>query len=149
MAKDSGINFSLNFDKSGYDLVEKNLPKVIEDALYAMGVDALGGAVSSISGRYMPDNLAVDTGRLRASLSFITEDREGSSGESSSAEQPGDKLTGKGEKDCVIVGTNVEYAEYVHNGTSKMTGRPFLREGIDQTRDMMREHVEEILKRGI
>lgn len=54
----------------------------------------------------------VDTGRLRGSINWrIEEDALGL---------------------VAIIGTNVEYAIYVHEGTRYMAGRPFLREGLDQ-----------------
>ena len=60
--------------------------------------------------------------------------------------QSGDKLSGFAEKNSVIIGTNVDYASYVHNGTSRRDGRPFITEGINKTKDKMQEQVERILK---
>ena len=142
-----GVQFSVTIDTSGYKKVEKDLPQEIEKALYQMGVLAVEGAVRSISGQYTVDNKAVDTGRLRASISFITEKGKGDSGlpQPPNAEAD-DKLSGKGEKDFVVVGTNVNYAQFVHNGTSKRMGRPFLREGIDKKKDEMKSKVESIFK---
>jgi HK97 gp10 family phage protein len=54
----------------------------------------------------------VDTGRLRSSINWRLEFRGG-------------VLT-------AIIGTNVEYAIYVHEGTRYMPGRPFLVEGMRQ-----------------
>jgi HK97 gp10 family phage protein len=54
----------------------------------------------------------VDTGRLRSSINWRME-------------LEGDKLV-------AIIGTNVEYAIYVHEGTKYMPGRPFLLEGLHQ-----------------
>lgn len=54
----------------------------------------------------------VDTGRLRSSITWRIEvDAQGV---------------------VAIVGTNVEYAIYVHEGTRYMNGRPFLVEGLHQ-----------------
>lgn len=33
--------------------------------------------------------------------------------------------------DTVVIGTNVEYAPYVHYGTYKMAARPFLQDALD------------------
>lgn len=128
------------------NLAKEELEKATERALYAIGVKAVEGSVDAISGRYDIDP-AVDTGRLRASISFITPTQKGGSGQPKPANaQVGDELTGKAEQNTVVVGSNVEYAEYVHNGTSKMAGRPFLREGIEKTRDKMQEQAEKIFK---
>lgn len=149
MSKQDGVNFSISVDAKGYEKVLVRLPKVVEQALYLMGTLAVEGAVRSISGQITPDNLAVDTGRLRASLSFITENEQGTSGQTSPNSQPDDELSGSGEKDYVIVGSNVNYAEYVHNGTSRMPGRPFLREGIDNKKEKMQEKVTELFKEAL
>jgi HK97 gp10 family phage protein len=52
----------------------------------------------------------VKTGRLRSSINHRVE------------------TSGKGI--VAIIGTNVEYAIYVHEGTRYMTGRPFLVDGL-------------------
>lgn len=54
----------------------------------------------------------VDTGRLRGSINWRIEFEGGSL--------------------VAIIGTNVEYAIYVHEGTKHMGGRPFLVEGLNQ-----------------
>lgn len=54
----------------------------------------------------------VDTGRLRGSINWRIE------------------IDGGGL--VAIIGTNVSYAIYVHEGTSRMAGRPFLVEGLNQ-----------------
>lgn len=140
--------FEVTIDTSGYDKLVKDLPKAIERCLYQMGILAVEGATRSISGQFTPENQAVDTGRLRASISFITKNESGDSGMFSANSEPKDKLWGSCEDGIVVVGTNVDYAEYVHNGTSKMIGRPFLREGIDQEKAKMAESVKEILTNG-
>ena len=132
--------------QSNADLAKEELEKATERALYAIGVKAVEGSVDAISGRYDIDP-AVDTGRLRASISFITPAEKGDSGQPKPANaQAGDELSGKAEKNSVVVGSNVSYASFVHSGTSRMEGRPFLREGIDKTKDQMQEQAEKIFK---
>ena len=140
-----GMKFTIRVENNS-QLVISELEKATERALYAIGVKAVEGSVDAISGRYDIDP-AVDTGRLRASISFITPTDKGGSGQPKPANaQAGDELTGTAEQNTVVVGSNVEYAEYVHDGTSKMAGRPFLREGIDKTKDQMQEQAEKIFK---
>ena len=140
-----GMRFTIRVENNS-QLVLEELEKATERALYAIGVKAVEGSVDAISGKYDIDP-AVDTGRLRASISFITPTDKGDSGQPKPANaQTGDELTGTSEKNTVVVGSNVEYAEYVHNGTSRMAGRPFLREGIDKTKDQMQEQAEKIFK---
>ena len=138
------FNFSVKFENNSAEALDA-LKRDTERALYAMGVKSVEGAVEAISGGYGLDP-AVDTGRLRASISFITPEDKGDGGQSSANEQAGDKLEGSAEQNTTIVGSNVEYASYVHNGTSRMAGRPFLREGIDRNKKQMQEQIEKIFK---
>ena len=140
-----GMRFTIRVQDNS-KLVLEDLGEAMERALYAIGVKAVEGSVDAISGRY-DIKPAVDTGRLRASISFITPTDKGGSGQPKPANaQAGDELTGTAEENSVVVGSNVEYAEHVHNGTSRMAGRPFLREGIDKTKDQMQEQAEKIFK---
>ena len=141
MASEFVVNIQLQDNSKE---IEKELEKDMERCLYAMGVLAVEGAVTAISSG---ETQAVDTGRLRASISFVTAGgQKGTSGQGSTESKSGDELSGKAQKESVIVGSNVEYAVYVHDGTSKMSGRPFLRVGIDNKRNEMKEIVEGILK---
>ena len=140
------LRFSIKVEDNSKLVLEAE-KKAIEDALYAIGIKAVEGSVDAISGKYgIPK--AVDTGRLRASISFITPTDSGDSGEANTHSKAGDQLTGTAEKNSVVVGSNVEYAEPVHNGTSRMGGRPFLRVGIEQTKGEMERQVKTILKGG-
>ena len=140
-----GMRFTIRVQDNS-NLVLEDLGEATDRALYAIGVKAVEGSVDAISGRY-DIKPAVDTGRLRASISFITPTQKGDSGQPKPANaQAGDELTGTAEQNTVVVGSNVEYAEHVHNGTSRMAGRPFLREGIDKTKDKMQEQAEKIFK---
>lgn len=123
----------------------KEFEKRLNDALFVIGTRGVEGAVDSISN----ENFAVDTGRLRASISFVTAD--GSHGSQSDKGaganellKSGDVLSGKAPKDSVQIGTNVEYAVPVHDGTSKMPARPFLRDGIQQQADEMEKDVKAV-----
>lgn len=140
----NGLRYNIRVE-SNSKIVFDALEEAKERALYAIGIKAVEGSVDAITGKYNIPS-AVDTGRLRASISFITETESGDSGMSVPSSAPKDKLSGKAEKNTVIVGSNVEYAEYVHNGTSRMAARPFLREGIDQTKDKMEEQVRKIFE---
>lgn len=140
-----GLKFTIRVQNNS-QLVLDALVEATERALYAIGVKAVEGSVDAISGRYDIDP-AVDTGRLRASISFITPTEKGGSGQPKPANaQAGDELTGTAEQNTVVIGSNVEYAEKIHNGDSKIAGRPFLREGIDKTKDQMQEQAEKIFK---
>lgn len=48
----------------------------------------------------------------------------------------------------VNVGTNMHYASYVHDGTKKLTGRPFIKDGILEAGDQIRETLSAIIPNG-
>lgn len=137
-----GLDFDIKIDNQSAEVLEA-LKTRAEDCLYIMGTRAVAGAVDSISF----DNLAVKTGRLRASISFVTAGGNvGQSDKPSDNSQAGDTLSGKAAENSVYVGTNVEYAQFVHNGTSKMGARPFLKDGIENNREYIQEGVKGVLE---
>lgn len=89
-------------------------------ALTAMGLEA-AGAVKS----YMEVNKIRDTGTLMGSIN-----------------------SGLSSEDSVDVGTNVEYATYVHEGTYKMAGRPYITNGVNGAWSRIQKIAEQELKRG-
>ena len=70
---------------------------------------------------YASDYCPVDTGRLRASISYDTDD------------------------DTMYLGTNVEYAPYVELGTVNMTEQPFLRPAIEDHMAEYKEIMNEVM----
>lgn len=140
------LSYNIKFEDNSKIVLEAE-KEAVDRALYAIGVKAVEGATDAISGKYNVA-AAVDTGRLRASISAITYSGEKINNSFTPPEnaKTGDKLSGSADKNSVITGSNVEYAEKVHNGDSKMKSRPFLREGIDRTKDDMQRQVEKIFK---
>ena len=47
------------------------------------------------------------------------------------------------------VGTDVPYAEYVHEGTYKLKGRPFITDGIMESKEEIQTAIREALRRGM
>lgn len=125
--------------------LENNKKKVLNDfneqcevGLYKMGLLWLSNVTEIITSRYSNargGNGIVDTGRLRASMSFITSqfsDKNKSVKESNSK----DYVKGKANDNQLIVGTNVEYGNYIESGTSKQKARPFLKPSLlENTKD--------------
>lgn len=93
--------------------VKNELAHRIPTILEALGIEAEGNAVSEIT-----DLGAIDTGRLRDSITHTTDD------------------------ESAIIGTNVEYASYVELGTYKMESRPFLRNAIENYADDYKRIIE-------
>ena len=78
---------------------------------------------------------AVDTGRLRSSITFQCSDGKGDAG--SAGEDGVGRPSAQPLKPAVVIGTNVTYAPYLELGTSKMAARPFLRPALWNNKDKL------------
>lgn len=109
------------------------LEKAIENGLTAIGITAEGHAKRSIT-----DQKAVDTGRLRNSITYALSGEKAAISWYSVDDKHGvAKYEGNApndDKKAVYIGTNVEYGKYVENGTSKMAPRPFLKPAATEHR---------------
>ncbi|KXL53378.1 hypothetical protein CLNEO_13490 [Anaerotignum neopropionicum] len=100
-----------------------NLNNFIENILpekITQGLELAGQYVENTAKENITEMGAVDTGALKNSITHVVENN------------------------AVEIGTSVEYSPFVHEGTSKMEGRPFLQNAVD-------EHMTEIVqyfKRG-
>lgn len=101
---------------------EADMQVAISRALTAVGLQAQSYARVEIT----KDPERVDTGRLRASISSAVNGND------------------------VYIGTNVEYAIYVHEGTSKMAPNRFLRNAAVNYKDayqaIFQHFIDEALK---
>lgn len=52
-------------------------------------------------------------------------------------------ITHRVEKSRGFVGTSLEYAEFVHEGTRYMAGRPFLKEGVEDAQGQIEQMLKE------
>lgn len=52
-------------------------------------------------------------------------------------------ITHRVERSRGFVGTGLEYAEFVHEGTKYMAGRPFLREGVEDSLGQIEQMLKE------
>ena len=95
-----GSNTNIKFESNSKFIKEEFKIKK-NKILYAMGLKWL-----EICSKIITVNGIVDTGRLRASLSFITPSESGGNG----ANEIGDSITGRSEEGSIIVGSNVVYA---------------------------------------
>ena len=137
-------DFTIEIQQDNTKLVKEEFAKAVNKILYVMGTEAVEGAVDKITSGA---DKAVDTGRLRASISFVTASGETGTGASPVKEsEADDTLSGRAEDKHVYVGSNVSYAFFVHEGTSRMAARPFLRDGIMAKRDSMKEKAQGVLE---
>lgn len=118
--------------------------KALENGLTAIGMTAEGHAKRKIT-----SYPAVDTGRLRNSITFAisgekantttyTDNNKGVYNYSGTA--PDDK------EKAVYIGTNVEYGKHVELGTSKMAARPFLKPAATEHSEEYKRIMEAALK---
>lgn len=116
---DAGLTDS---DRASLQVVADHTDEVIEalGIAIARGLEAVGIEAESDAARLCP----VDTGRLRNSVTHTIDEEE----------------------PCAIIGTNVEYAEYVHNGTRHQAAQPFLTDAVSQNADKYRRIIEASLK---
>lgn len=97
--------------------IKAELRSKIPVILEALATQAEGNAVDEITRMK-----AVDTGRLRGSISHTTDE------------------------DTAYIGTNVEYAPYVEYGARGMPSRPFLRNAVANYTDEYKRIIEDGLK---
>ena len=88
-----------------------------------IALDALGMMGEANAKKEITSLGAVDTGRLRNSMTYITDES----------------------KEEVQIGSFVTYAPYVEYGTSKMTARPFLRNAINNHLAEYKALIEKIM----
>lgn len=108
-----------------------------EKILYMIGLKW-----QSIVTRIITQKRIVDTGRLRASMSFITSKRQGKGGGANNTKST-DFISGRARKDELVVGTNVEYAR-----KNEMENRKgdFLRPSIMEYKDTYKQIAESVFR---
>ena len=122
--------------------------RAVAAALAAIGEEAAGNAMEELTNQD-----AVDTGRLRNSITYATKQHteaktfswhKGRNGEPAGSGSTAPK--GIPEKDTVYIGTNVEYAKYIEAGTSRSKPRPFLKPAATGHSEEYKRIAENILK---
>lgn len=127
--------------------VKKELERLIPIALEECGLAAERFAKTGITRQG-----AVDTGLLRNSITHAISGQAPAitSYKDDDEVQEGtyDGTAPEAEKNqmSVFVGTNVEYAPYVENGTTKMAERPFIKPAVTDHQSDYRKIIESRLK---
>lgn len=109
----------------------------VEAAMVAIGLFLEGEAKIQIAN----DPKRIDTGRLRNSISFATHTKQHSEADSPQDGNP----NATPEEKTVYIGTNVEYAPYVHEGTSRMLPNHFLRNAVNQNINQCKNYLQNAL----
>jgi HK97 gp10 family phage protein len=123
--------------------VRRALEKALE-----LGLETIGMVAETHAKEAITRQGAVDTGRLRNSITYAVKKREGEIVAYRDDEGAGyEQAIGYGvKKDEVYIGTNVEYAPYVELGTRKMRARPFLKPAATEHNDEYKQIMEATLK---
>ena len=130
--------------KDNTDEVLSALEKAIENGLTAIGMTAEGHAKRKIT-----DYPAVDTGRLRNSITFAISGDKANTPTYTDSEKNTYTYEGTAPDDkekAVYIGTNVEYGSFVELGTSKMSPRPSLKPAATEYTDEYEKLMEAALK---
>ena len=101
------------------------------DAAIPVILEALGQFLEGEAALELEKNpRRVDTGRLRGSISHA--------------------VVGAGsDEPAVQIGTNVEYAIYVHDGTMRMAPNRFLKNSVTNNEDQIRQYIEREIKKAL
>ena len=148
----SNISFT---DNSAQFLAE--LSQRIDKALTAVGIHIEGEAKEELNN----SPKRIDTGLLRNSITHalsgeapaISSYHGDNSSKYSKVESiPVGHYNGTAPSDpddqrAVYVGSNVQYAGYVHEGTQKMAPNRFLKNAVTRNEDQIRKYIERELKR--
>lgn len=124
------VHFNNNADR-----ILEEFHEQINVALETIGLAAEG---------YAKRLCAVDTGRLRNSITYATSTKH-STGESP-AEPPDYEMHDTAEENSVYLGTNVEYAVYVELGTKLTPAQPFLKPAVVDHADRYQKIVSKAMR---
>ena len=111
-------------------------------ALAAMGIEAVGLIVTQMESGYQDPHPNLDMNGNRVG------------GTHTDIRYTGDLIrdvnseVGNSSPDTVDVGNSLDYAPHVHEGTSKLKGRPYIRDAITSGKDRLKEVASNQLKRG-
>lgn len=133
-------DFSVHVKVDNTPQAKAEMKKKIRVALNAAGIQAASAAREEIQ----KSPKRIDTGLLRNSITYAMDGESAAIGsyKADRASQYTGKIpepgtyTGKAEKepegkDAVYVGTNVDYAIYVHEGTDRMAANRFIKNAVE------------------
>lgn len=133
----TNMTFSLEIDKSKE--VSKALDSQIKTALEQCGL---------IAERYAMDACPVVTGRLRASITHAIMGSEGGTHQykDNNGHAFDYKYGSVGDEKSMYLGTNVEYAPFVEEGSRGRTARHFIKYAIENHKEEYRKIIDDRLR---
>ena len=132
--------------KINTDAVLSEIESKTEKALMAVGLEAEGDAKIEIES----EPRRVDTGRLRNSITWATQSNHSepanTSGDDANEVRSEDRCPNANEPNVVQIGTNVEYAVYVHEGTKHSDPNRFLRNAVEKNREKYKQIMDDVMR---
>ena len=146
------MSFTIQLVEDNTDKAKKEVHEAILDGLDAAGVQAVSIATVEIQ----KEPHRVDTGLLKNSIAYAvvgksavpsaySADGPGKDGEVREGSYSG-TAPDEGDDKPYMIGTNVEYALYVHEGTSLMKPNRFLKKAIEENKDELLEIIAKGLR---
>ena len=134
------------------DEAKRDMKAAIERALDDIGIHLEGEAAEELEN----SPRRIDTGLLRNSVTHAVAGHRPAKGEYK-ADRPRGKtgeietgtysgVQGTTDEQAVYIGTNVEYAIYVHEGTSQMAPNRFLKNAVTKNEEQIRRWIDQNLK---
>lgn len=130
----------------------RQVKEALTPALEAIGIHIEGEAKEELEN----SPRRVDTGLLRNSITHAMDgeapatttyhaDKENANGSVSIGSYSGTAPKESGKGRSVYIGTNVEYALYVHEGTVNMAANRFLKNAVERNIDQIKKYVKDAL----
>lgn len=119
------------------------------DSAKKRGLKAIGMTAEGYAKRKITDYPAVDTGRLRNSITFAISGEKANTPTYTDDKKVVYNYSGTapdGKEKAVYIGTNVEYGSFVELGTSKMPPRPFLKPAATEHSAEYKKLMEDSIK---
>lgn len=139
----------MQVDITGIPNLKKNMDGFIDDKEFEQVMVRQGLILEGDAKMICTSLKAVDTGRLRSSISTNWDSNSQNHGQ---VEAPADASEGvsrprksSGDLMVVRVGTNVKYAPYVHEGTSRMPARPFMDIAVMRNMSRIQQSIQQFL----
>ena len=126
--------------------VEDNTGKVIDrlDTITPLLLNAIGSELYKSITNFMTEDDIIDTRRLIGSISYCTPFENYKN--PNLANTSNDYVENVKEKDTVLYGSNVEYANYVETGTSRQRARKYLETGTYRALPETKQVLTKLLK---
>lgn len=140
----SKVTASVTFEENNRKLIEKAAAEAVERGLAAIGMEAVTLTHRDKANRGTP----VDTGRLRNSINWATQEHQNYAYdyEDDNHKTYSDKARSGVPAKTLVIGTNVEYGQIIEEGSARIRGAHMLRnaltDGADRWEAIMKANLE-------